>query len=641
GHTEDRSRTQTFDRPRPEAIDRQRPPTIDRSRTIASSTPQKSGNIPYAINAFSFKLDSVLSKSNDNKNVFYSPVGIVYAFSMLMLGASDESELEVFRGLHLNEVFKTPDDAHKAFRGLLKILESNANYSLDLANIILIQQNEHFLKDYTKRLGNFYKVAIGEVDFLKNGRKVMKDINEWVARNTHNQIKDLLKSPLDPLTRLVIVNAVYFKGRWRIGFDKEDTSNKEFFNYGRKPKKMPFMHSINKYGYYENKEKNYQMLELKYVGDVSFVIILPKEKRGLDELLENFDISEIDKPLEEVKVQISLPRINLATEYDLKKVLPELGIKAIFGPGANLSGINGDKTLFVLELLSNILARIKNEKSFQFELNQGVFVDKNVAVSEKLKQAVKEKFDAIISQVDFTDVSISNNINKWISSQTNNRFNEVIFDRLNEQTKLVSVSTAYFKGVWKTKFVPTKITRFDITDKKQINVPFLNKQSTYRLFRNRKKQYRLLELDYEGNLTFAIILPYKRVGLKTVLKRLTIDDFTAYAASNRKYDLFMPKLKLERKYELGEVLSKLGMNSLFGSGEFAGLMIQKESPVTKIFHDTMIEVDEYGTADEPAAENFLLSKKYIPKFIVNRPFLFFIRNNNNNLIYFIACINNP
>ncbi|RWS15466.1 leukocyte elastase inhibitor-like protein [Dinothrombium tinctorium] len=313
------------------------------------------------INAFSFKLYHVIKRYYGNDNMFYSPIGIIYTFSMLMLGANDQSELEVFYGLHLNESFASPQDAHIAFRSLLKVIERKANYSIDLANIILIQKNERFLKEFTKRLGSFYKVTIGEVDFLKNGMRVMKEINEWVAQNTHNKIKQLLKEPLDPLTRLVILNAVYFKGHWKYGFDSLSSTTGKFYNQGKTPKDATFMHNIEKFGYFEDPVKKYQLLELKYSGEASFLIVLPKEKDGLNEIVRTVEIKEILRPLEEKEVQISMPKFKLESEYDLKKVLPELGIKAIFGPGADLSGISGDKTLFVSSGIHKSMIEVNEE----------------------------------------------------------------------------------------------------------------------------------------------------------------------------------------------------------------------------------------------------------------------------------------
>ncbi|RWS14664.1 leukocyte elastase inhibitor-like protein [Dinothrombium tinctorium] len=300
-----------------------------------------------AINEFSFELYQVVNKGNENENHFYSPIGIIYAFSMLMIGAKKDSELEVFRGLHLDQNFRTPEEAHKSFRLLLKVLERNANYSLDMANIILTQKDNRFLKEFTKRLGSFYKVAIGEVDFLRNGRKVMNYINQFVSNSTHNKIKDFVKRPLDPLTRLVILNAVYFKAEWRVKFDGLFNKERLFYNNGKTPNEVTFMFNYGGFGYFEDKVKKYKLLEMQYSGEASFLLLLPFEKDGLDNVLQQVTMEEILQPLDEKEVSVWIPKFKLEGEYDLKKVLPDLGIKAIFGPGADLSGINGDKTLFV------------------------------------------------------------------------------------------------------------------------------------------------------------------------------------------------------------------------------------------------------------------------------------------------------
>jgi serine protease inhibitor len=281
-------------------------------------------------------------------NLFCSPFSLSTALGMTYAGARGQTAKE------MNKVLKyslDDEDVHNSFAGLLKEINGNADdktagYKLTTANALWGQKNYGFLPEYIKLTKDNYGSGLQEVDYKSAPAEARKTINAWVEKQTNNTIKDLVpEGLLTPNTRLVLTNAIYFKGAWEKQFKKDRTKDDTFHVDEAKDVKAAFMHQTDKFGYYSN--PTFQMLELPYVGeDVTMVILLPREITGLPVLEKSINVeSLVDwfSRMRNVEVQVNIPKFKLASEFRLKKELSALGLGRAFSDEADFSGMNGGK----------------------------------------------------------------------------------------------------------------------------------------------------------------------------------------------------------------------------------------------------------------------------------------------------------
>ena len=192
---------------------------------------------------------------------------------------------------------------------------------------------------------SYYRTRITPVDYKKNPEGARRKINSWVERKTENKIKNILSNSLDPLTRLILVNAIYFKGDWANPFEISDTTEMPFFLSGNKSIDVSMMNQTNEFNYGEN--ESLQILELPYVGDKLYMlVILPRKTDGLqdlEEIITNATLEEWTGNLSKKRVDVYLPRFKMTSEFDLKKVLIAMGMEDAFDMNkANFAGMDGN-----------------------------------------------------------------------------------------------------------------------------------------------------------------------------------------------------------------------------------------------------------------------------------------------------------
>ncbi|HEX7511483.1 MAG TPA: serpin family protein, partial [Chitinivibrionales bacterium] len=230
----------------------------------------------------------------------------------------------------------------------------NGAYTLNNANSIWMQESLSIQKSYLDLLAAYYNTGIYTVDFIKAHDSSTIAINNWTSEKTANRINNLLSpNTLTSLTRLVLVNALYFKSMWNDTFSIANTRDSAFFNLDSTTSTLPFMHAIGKEnGYYET--DRYQSAELFLAGwRTSIVIVMPKP--GYFSMVENdFNIDTLYQIFSMVRSYISalvlsVPKFSFETSsYNLGSILATLGMPDAFKPGtADFSGIDGKKGLFI------------------------------------------------------------------------------------------------------------------------------------------------------------------------------------------------------------------------------------------------------------------------------------------------------
>ena len=267
-------------------------------------------------------------------NLFLSPFSISTALSMAAAGAKGRTAEEMDRVLHL------PADAPAAFGEVLKSLNAapagkqKRGFTLSTANALWAQQGYPWRPEYKKLAATDFGAGLYDVDFKGNAEAARAVVNAWVEKETHDKIKELLPQGSVTIdTRLVLTNAIYFKGDWQTPFEKKATKELPFTLASGKKAEMPLMHRVGGYLYAE--ADGYQMLDLPYAGNrVSMTVILPKKPDGLTAVEKELTGDKLGAALQglrfEKEVHVHLPRFKVERSFTLNKPLMALGMKAAF-----------------------------------------------------------------------------------------------------------------------------------------------------------------------------------------------------------------------------------------------------------------------------------------------------------------------
>jgi serpin B len=221
-----------------------------------------------------------------------------------------------------------------------------------------------------------YGAGLQQVDFAKEA-DARKAINDWVSKQTAERIKDFLKSgDLTPDTRLVLTNAIYFKGDWEHAFPEKSTRYNDFHVNPKEKVSVPMMHQVGEFGYFADDLNTFQMLAMSYKGsDLTMAIFLPRKVDGLKDFEENLTaekLAEWRKGVRRSKVQVSLPKFTMTRRLDLARQLQALGMTDAFSAEkADFSGMTGDKKLMVSKVLHEAWVEV-NEKGTEAAADTGV-----------------------------------------------------------------------------------------------------------------------------------------------------------------------------------------------------------------------------------------------------------------------------
>ncbi|KAF0288047.1 Leukocyte elastase inhibitor [Amphibalanus amphitrite] len=310
------------------------------------------------------RLYRVLAEAAGDDNVFLSPFSIATALSMAFGGAGGDTALQLRKALAL------PEDAaalHDGYGKVLAKLNDPPNVTLSTANKMYVQNSYKILDSYLELMKNQYLSELKSVDFA-DAAGTSKLINDDVESLTRGKIKDLIDpSALNDLVRLVLVNAIYFKGSWQEKFDKEVTQKQDFFVTPDSAVKTDMMFMDGKrFNCGVLSDLGCKALELPYEGRrFSMLLLLPDKKDGLkalEEKLANTPVQSIMQMLHSEKTTISIPKFKLETSYNLKDHLKKLGIVHLFDfNSADLSKISGKNELYVSKVVHKAFIEVNEE----------------------------------------------------------------------------------------------------------------------------------------------------------------------------------------------------------------------------------------------------------------------------------------
>ena len=334
------------------------PPQADNT----DSTEQGIQDVVNANNQFAFDLYSELDKSEDG-NIFYSPYSISAALAMTYEGAEGQTANE------MKSVFHFPEDniLRPNFAAIYNdINKENENYELKTGNALWAQKDFPFLPEYMSRVENYYGGKVAMLDFVGETEKSRQTINSFIEEQTNDKIKDLIPvGSLDAMTRLVLTNAICFKGIWEWEFDKDDTHERDFKITATNTVKTSMMNMNPEEATFNYAEtEDLQILELPYKGDkISMLILLPKENLDkIDSILTAEKLNEYKSQMKETELDsISLPKFEFDTKYFMNNALSSLGMPKAFSGDADFSGMTGKKDLFISSVIHQAYIGVDEE----------------------------------------------------------------------------------------------------------------------------------------------------------------------------------------------------------------------------------------------------------------------------------------
>ncbi|XP_008065452.1 serpin B11 [Carlito syrichta] len=335
-------------------------------------------NVEFCLDVF-----KELNSNNIGDNIFFSPLSLLYALSMILLGARGNSAEQVEKVLHFNhtveslklELKDSPKCSqtgriHSEFGVLLsQISQPDSNYTLSIANRLYGTKMISFHEQYLSCSEKLYQARLQTVDFEQSVEETRNSINAWVESKTNGKVTNLFgKGTIDPSSVMVLVNAIYFKGQWQNKFQEGETVKTPFQLSESKNVTVEMMYQTGTFRLALIKEPQMQVLELPYVNNkLSMIILLPESTANLEQIEKQLNVRTFNEwtnssNMMEREVEVHLPRFKLEIKYELNSLLKSLGMTDIFNQiKADLSGMSPAKGLYLSKVIHKSYLDVSEE----------------------------------------------------------------------------------------------------------------------------------------------------------------------------------------------------------------------------------------------------------------------------------------
>uniref|UniRef100_A0A8C0CBA2 Serpin domain-containing protein n=1 Tax=Balaenoptera musculus TaxID=9771 RepID=A0A8C0CBA2_BALMU len=329
---------------------------------------------------FAFSLYKQLALKTPNENVIFSPPSISMALAFLSLGARGPTLTEILEGLKFNFT-KTPEtEIHQGFQHLLQMLgRPSHQLQLSVGNAMFVQEQLKLLDKFREDARALCASEAFSTDF-RGSDTAKKLINDYVRNKTQGKIVELFKD-LDKLTNIVLVNYIFFKARWKKPFDPSRTYKSELHVSENRTVEVPMKTTGGlETPYFPDELRACTVVELKCTRNDTTPLILPDEAEMQDleaellpETLRRWRDSLQPRRIDE----LNLPRFSISSDYELRNILSQLGIKKVFNHESDLSGIIEANKLGVSEMAEDPFLMVINCPDTQSILFLGKVVSPN------------------------------------------------------------------------------------------------------------------------------------------------------------------------------------------------------------------------------------------------------------------------
>jgi len=325
---------------------------------------------------FALDLYAELAEANRTENLIFSPYSISSALAMTYAGARGNTARQMKHALRFGLAGKKLHGTFSVLGGILapKHGEERA-YDLVVANAFWAQKGRRFLDLFTQVINEYYGAEIKAVDFAGDPGGALEAVNDWVRSKTSGKIANLLqRRDLNAPVDLMLTNVAYFNGTWAVQFNEHATKERTFRISPSQRVQAPMMHWAPhgrvEPGFRYLQRGDFQALEMIYTrdlrpetrgrygrtvvdGDISMVILLPKEVDGLGDLEKKLTSSNLTEWLKALavqrqeKVEVLLPKFRFGASFELRSALQGLGMGDAFGAAADFSGMGGTRSIFL------------------------------------------------------------------------------------------------------------------------------------------------------------------------------------------------------------------------------------------------------------------------------------------------------
>jgi serpin B len=366
-----------------------------RKTNAENGQPAQTASVAQGNNRFAIDLYANLGKSDGN--LFVSPYSISVALAMTYTGARGSTAAQMREVMY---VTVDDDQLHTGFEWIINNLNqrgSIGDFRLALANSLWGQFGVDFTDEFLSENQRYYGSEIQQVDFESDPETARMFINKWVEEQTENRIRDLIyEGLLKPTTRLVLTNAIYFKGVWKYQFVEDDTKDGNFTLIDGSQVTVPLMQQVETLGYYE--QDGFQALSMPYLqSKLRMAVFLPLKKGGIKEFQQSITYENLDLWLRSLdsspkQVNVTLPRFKITDSLSLAQKLKSLGMTDAFDETlADFSGMTGNRNFCVDEIV---------HKTF-IDVNEvGTEAAASTAVAIRLMMAPNEPGEPIVFRAD-------------------------------------------------------------------------------------------------------------------------------------------------------------------------------------------------------------------------------------------------
>jgi len=336
-------------------------PVVAVSLNDKAATEEGVSAVVEANNRFAFDF---YAKHKGDSNFFFSPYSVSSAMSMVYEAAKDSTASQIASVFHFPDIKTLEPSSARIYN---EINKTDKSYSLNTANALWAQKDYKFLPNYFKTIGEYYGGQLTNLDFISNVENSRITINNWVEDRTNDKIKNLIpQGMISEDTRLVLTNAIYFKGKWQEQFKKKDTKQENFSITPKSTIKTDMMQLTGedaRFQYAENGDV--KVLSLPYQGnDLSMVLILPEDGKTIQDA-ENYlsvdKFSELKASMQKWQVDVYVPKFKLETKYFMSQDLASMGMPIAFSDNANFSGMTGSNDLKIDQVIHQAFVRVDEE----------------------------------------------------------------------------------------------------------------------------------------------------------------------------------------------------------------------------------------------------------------------------------------
>ena len=353
-----------------------------------------------------FGLDLYQTLRSQDGNLILSPFSVSLALAMTYAGARGETETQMADVLN----FGPQDQVHNTFNALDLALEESPivldkdqePMQLSIANSVWAEQTFTFLPDFLDMLSVNYGAGIQLMDFINSPDPSRKIINQWVSDETKDKINNLLpENSITSATKMVLVNAIYFKADWLSPFDVNDTYDSTFKLLDSSEVTVPMMGQQLYIPYFVG--EGYTVAELPYAGESAVMTLLVPDEGRFEEIEAQVDGAMFNEALANLApadVTLRMPKFEFESPFNLSDALIDMGMPLAFDENrADFSGMTDQQDLYIGNVIHKAFVAV-DEKGTEAAVATAVVMEGATAMMPENVLTINRPFLFFIRDVE-------------------------------------------------------------------------------------------------------------------------------------------------------------------------------------------------------------------------------------------------